>query len=213
MKKFIERLCKSIAWRMKWLLTFSGYRSLIFYEWTFCKHVPIFSKSSKTVVCVLDLNSFSRLEWFGNPWVFSESYDFRGGGRQHAFAAFTPSGRLVGFSWLEVEVADVRFFGVGMQLPNNVGYFSRLWVDEAFRSAGVAGSLIFEIQKRACQLGLSRIYSACVPENHCMQVVFKRTGWIKCCRIDRYFLVPFSGFHVMHVKGINYYTISGKKCS
>lgn len=52
---------------MKWLLNFSGHRSLIFYEWIFCEHIPVFSRSSTTVVYVLDLKSFSRLEWLGNP--------------------------------------------------------------------------------------------------------------------------------------------------
>jgi hypothetical protein len=168
-------------------------------------------RHSNTEVRVLDVNSFRRLEWSGNPWVFAESSDFRGGGEQHAFAAFSPIGKLVGFAWLEIGVADLRFLGSKMQLPDRVGYFSRVWVDEAVRNTGVSKALFCSVQKNALQLGLDRILGTSVPENHTIQAVLKREGWLKCGRVDRYFVALVSYYCIMPVNDKLQRTLFGKK--
>lgn len=212
MTQFLKRAHTSITWRIKEpLLKFAGLRSLLFYEWAANTQVSDPVWQSNTAVRVLDATSFRQLEWSGNPWVFTESCDFRGEGCRHAFAAFSSSNKLVGFCWLEVGLADMHFLGSVMQLPNSVGYLSRLWVDESARNAGVAGELIFSVQKNATQLGLNRIISACVLKNHKMQAIYKRTGWLQCGQIDRYFLALLSYYCIMPVNDRYHRTPFGKK--
>lgn len=162
-----------------------GHRTLLIHYRELPSHSGSTPESGKPVVRKVSREEFATLDWRGNPWVFPEAHAFDGGGMQCAYCAMSGEGVLLGFAWLERGVADLRFFETHMPLPSDVGYLSRVWIDDRTRGQGIGGHLVAAMEASASHLSLRGLVAGCVPQNHRMLALFRRRGWQLIGRIDR----------------------------
>lgn len=196
MSSLLARSAGFIRARVANACSLVGHRALVFFRWTTLPYGCSATESVDIRVECVSSGSFRDLDWNGNKYVFEEACDWRGPGERVALAAFVEGSTLAGFCWLEIQSADLRFFGISMPLASGVGYLSRVWVDDRARGRGIGSALIAGLQAEAVRRGLSDVIGACVPENSRMRSIFSNSGWKEYAAVHRYFVPTLSIFRV-----------------
>ncbi len=156
-------------------------RSLLFHDRPLAA-IPSFTPAPAIALETVSPSRFRSLRWRANPGVREEAADFRGTGTQVAIAAVRED-EMLGFCWLEMETADLRFLDVEAAMPAGMAYLSRVWVGPSSRGSGLGRALIERAAAEAATLGYHEIVSACVPANERMRHLFAELGWMALGRV------------------------------